>query len=253
MAIFPPATSLLAPPSAVHSNGAAVSANVPVISSEYPLSRLVDGSLSQPCRFAFGTLTITITTASVTPNIFGVLNHNIDPGRVIGITNNAGLNRGFSVRDPNCWIDLRGFPTTATTWVLAISSNSVPISIGEIVIATGTEFNGTIAAPFTEDIVYPGYRDRTEYHKLYLSASGAMIRRLPLGLRITRTQWAALDTMWDEVGTTDGRMVVVPSTRVNDIWFAEWPNRSEFTFPNVAETTVPLDLVEESGGVLAGR
>lgn len=254
MATFPPASVLIAPPSQVHSLGRTVSANAPVLSADYPLSRLVDGSLAQPARFAFGTVQVTVTTDSVTPNIFGILNHNLDPGLVIGVTNNAGLNRGFSVRDPNCWIDLRGFSTTATSWTVVINGNSLPVSLGEIVVATGTEFPGVIELPFSEEIHYPGYRDRTEYQKLYLSASGAMVRRLPLQLRLSRDQFTLLDAMWEEVGTTtDARMVVVPSTRVNDIWLAELQGRSEFTFENVAEETVTFDLLEESGGVLAGR
>lgn len=253
MPIFPPACSLFAPPSAVHSIGADVTANSPILSADYPLSRLVDGSMSQPCRFPFGTVQIMISTSSITPNIFGVLNHNLDPGLIIGVSNNAGLNRGFSVRDPNCWIDLRGFPTTAATWTLIINGNSLPVSIGEIVIATGSEIKGSIEAPLKEEIFFPGYKDELEYQKVWLSASGAMVRRLPLPLVLTREEYAILDPMLDEIGVSGGRLIVVPSTLVNDIWFAEIQNRNDFTFRNPAEVSVNMELVEESGGVLAGR
>ena len=116
----------MAAPSQVHSLGAPVTLNGPVVSSEYGRARLVDGSLDQPCRMGWGTVQITLDLRQTrTPNLVGVLNHNIDFDRVIGVTNEAGLDRGFGARDPNCWIDLRGFPTTARYWTLAINNNSI--------------------------------------------------------------------------------------------------------------------------------
>ncbi len=256
MAVFPTGVVLMAPPSQVWSLGAAITINEPVISSEYGKTRLVDGSMDVPCRCAWGTVQITLDLGQArTPNLLGIFNHNIDPGRVIGVTNTAGLNRGFGARDPNCWLDLRGFPTTARYWTIAINSNSVPVSIGEIVLATATVFSdGFWDDSFTEHLIYPGYRDLTEYLKTYLSASGALARTADASVRVNETDRAALAAIFTEATAMNGRrVVVVPSSRINDIWYCEWPTLEEVTFENVAERTLSLPLVEQVGSVLNGR
>lgn len=254
MPIFPPVVSLLAPPSGIWSLAKVVSANVPIISSDYTLAHLVDGTCTQATRFAFDTLQVTIDLGVTrTPNIFGVLNHNFDPGLVVGVSNEAGLSRGFGVRDPHCWIDLRGFPTTARYWTLSVNANSIPVSLGEIVIATGAEFSGMVESEPSEDVVFHGTRDTTEYGKVYLSATGALSRRTPFNLRVPQAQRAILQAIDLEVGIMGGRVLVVPTTARNDIWFTEWPSLLEYTHADQIESSVPLDLIDESSGVVYGR
>lgn len=252
MPTFPRAASLIASPSQVWSYGAAVSANAPIISAEYPRTLLVDGSVAEACRFAFGTVQITIDLGTTrTPNLVGILNSNIDTGRVVGVTNEAGLARGFGGRDPNCWLDLRAFPTTARYWTFAINSNSVPLALSEIVIATATVFvDGLFEDGFTENLSYPGYREQTEYLKNYISASGALARSTEVRIRAAGSDRAALDAVFAEVGVSGGRVLLVPSTRLNDIWFMEWPSSSASTFQNPHERGYGLTLPEQVGSVL---
>lgn len=255
---WPTGAVMIAPPSQVHSLGAAISVNGPIWSSEYPLRNLVDGSSDQPCRFAWGTVQITLDLgAAVTPTLVGLLNHNIDTGRVIGITNEQGLNRGFGGRDPNCWIDLRGFPTTARYWTIAINDNTVPVSIGEIVIATMTEFRHGLwegEPGFTERLVYPGFRETTEYLKAYISTSGALIRTSEPQVRVNDDDWLQLEAIATEVLAVTGRRVlVVPSSRINDVWFCDWPTTEEVVYENPMERTLRLTLLEVVGSVLNGR
>jgi len=248
----------MAAPSQVHSLGAPVTLNGPVVSGEYSRAHLVDGSLDQPCRMGWGTVQITLDLQQTrTPNLVGVLNHNIDFDRVIGITNEAGLNRGFGARDPNCWIDLRGFPTTARYWTLAINENSHPVSIGEIVIATATVFGDGLwdgEPGFTEKLSYPGFRDATEYLKAYVSSSGAIVRTAEPTLTLSEADRVKLAAIFTEVMTVTGRQVlIVPSSRLNDIWLVDWPVLEEATFENPLLRTMNLALYEAVGAVLNGR
>lgn len=255
MPIFPAGVTLIAAPSQIYSLGASAIATIPILSSEYPLTNLTDGSAKQPTRFAWGTGQITIDLGTTrTPKIFGVLNHNFDPGLILGVTNEAGLNRGFSVRDPNCWIDLRGFPTTAQNWTLTFNGNSHTVSIGEIVVADAYSFDGVVEPNFAEQIVYPGSRQKMEYAQIHQSASGAMVRSVSLALQITQAEAANLALVFAGATAGTGRVLVVPTTRYNDLWLAEWPATSEFTYPqSVRIQTIPLQLMEETGGVLNGR
>jgi hypothetical protein len=258
MPVFPAGVVLMAAPSQVHSLGVPVTINGPVVSSEYGRGRLVDGASDHPCRMGWGTVQITLDLEQTrTPNIVGVLNHNIDFDRVIGVTNEAGLDRGFGARDPNCWIDLRGFPTTARYWTLAINSNSVPVSIGEIVIATGTVFRDGLwegEPGFAEKLSYPGFRDETEYKKTYLSASGAVVRTAEPSLRMDEADRVKLRAITTEaLGANRRRVLVVPSSRINDIWFCDWPSTEEATFENPMQRTGSLPFYEMVGSVLNGR
>lgn len=253
MPVFPKTVSLIAPPSNVWSNGQIPTATSPVLTADYKLGNLTDGTVRTVTRFAFGTFQITVTLASPqTPNIFAILNHNLDPGLVVGVSNGAGFSRGFSVRDPNAWVDVRDAPASAT-WTLSINANSIPVTIGQLIVATGILLDGQVSSEPQEEITFPSYRERTEYGKLYLSASGVMARRMAFNLVATETNRAALATINAQVGVNGGCVVVVPVSNRNDVWFTEWANLLELTRLNPLQTGVGLDLVEQSGGVLYGR
>jgi hypothetical protein len=258
MGVFPRGAVLMAAPSQMHSLGVTVTINGPIWSSEYGKGRLVDGTLDQPCRCAWPTVQIMLDLGqNRTPNLVGVLNHNIDPGRVIGVTNNVGLARGFGARDPNCWLDLRGFPSTARYWTFAINNTSVPVSIGEIVIATATEFCHGLwdgEPGFTEKLAYPGFRDMTEYRKNYVSTSGAVVRTADPSVRLEEADRVKLAAIFTEVLSITGRRaLIVPSTRVNDIWLCDLPTVEEATFEDPQLRTLTLPLYEVVGAVLNGR
>lgn len=255
MAVFPRVVAMLARPSQIWSLGKTVTANAPVLSSLYPLSRLTDGSMDQPARVPYGTVQFTVDLgATRTPNLVGLLNHNIDHGRVIGVMNEAGLLRGFGARDPNCWLDLRGFPTTARYWTFAINSNSTPVSLSEIVIATADLFeDGLFEGEFIEELEYPQQRELAEYNQQYISISGGLLRKSSASLKVNATDQAKIDAVFAEVGVSGGRVLMVPSSRVNDIWYLDWPAESPYTYPNQTERKLPLTLQEQVGAVLNGR
>jgi hypothetical protein len=89
-----------------------------------------------------------------------------------------------------------------------------------------------------------------EYGQTYRSASGAVVRKLDLNLTLMQEQVAAFHTLYQTANNMGGRMVVVPDSRVNDIWFAEWPSLQETTFEeSYLVGTHKLTLVEEMSGV----
>jgi hypothetical protein len=255
MAIFPSGVVMIAAPSQVHSLGAAASLNCPVVSSDYPTSCLTDGQTDRPMRASWDTMSVTLDLGGTfTPNLLGLLGHNIDHGRVIGVTNEAGLARGFGGRDPNCWIDLRGFPTSARYWTIFVNSNSVPVSICEIVIATATVFqHGLWVGGLTEKLSYPGYRDLTEYLQTYISMSGALVRSTDTSLQVDEQDRLKLAAISSEVLVSGGRVLVVPNSRINDIWFCEWPVIEEATYENQVLRTMGLPLYEPPASLVNGR
>jgi hypothetical protein len=254
--VFPPGVVLMAAPSQIHSIGAGVTVNTPVLSPDYGARCLVDSLTDRPMRSVFETVSITLDLgATYTPNLVGIIGHNIDHGRVIGVTNEDGLARGFGGRDPNCWLDLRGFPTTARYWTIFVNSNSVPVSMCEIVIATASVFSdGLWVGGFTEKLAYPGYRDLTEYLKTYVSASGALTRTADPSLQVDEADRQQLAAIYDEVLTPPGgRVLVVPNSRLNDLWYVEWPSAEEASYPNTILRTLRLPLYEPPSAVLNGR
>lgn len=259
MAIFPPSTVLIVPPSQNHSRSAAAALANPKL-PYYPASRAVDGTVGTHARSLFGTDTLTVNLGTAqTPNIFGVFQHNVDWGRVCGLQASAGsgfgtllLDRGAAARRPHFWLDMRGFPATAQYWRLVVNGNTKPLILGEIVVATGFAFTGSLLNP--PRTALQGWQERAEleYGKVAVSASGSYTRALELTLSMTGAQMDQLEQVFDEAGGSGERVIVVPDTRRNDIYFVEWPSRKAARYERTDqdEIRVSLSLVEESGGVV---
>ena len=120
MPVFPSSTVLIAPPSQIWSRTAGCTMQNPKL-PYYPAAQAVDGAPDSYARSLFGTDTVALDlVVARTPNVFGVLAHNIDWGLVCGFQASAAadfsgllLDRGAAARRPNFWLDLRGFPTAA--------------------------------------------------------------------------------------------------------------------------------------------
>jgi hypothetical protein len=254
MPTFPTVRSLVVPPSQWWSLGKTVTLlSNTLYNQRFPTDALTDGSVWPVCKLTYGTGTIRVNTEQTrTPNIFGVLAHNADLGAVFGVTNEAGLSRGFGARDPNCWIDLRGFPTTAQYWDLLFNGLTRGFGVGEIVIATGFEFDGVFDVPYEEQVRYWQERDETEYGKLYIAASGSMTRTCSLRMTLIPDYAEQFAQVCDEAGAAGTRVLVVPDTRRNDIWLAEWPSARAFRYEaSYREAKVDLTLIDQSPGVRA--
>jgi hypothetical protein len=248
---FPIVRTLIVPPSQLWSAGA-TAAWAGAAVERYPASRATDGSSARATRSVYTTDQLTVTlSGSQTPNIFGVLNHNIDYDLVAAFSA-PGLLRGAAARRPSFWLDLRGFPVTTNSFTLAVNGNSRPITIGELVIATGFEFDGVLRALPDEDIYAPQERGLLEYGKVAISASGSIVRTISLELVLDAAQRALFEQVADEAGLSGDKVIIVPDSRKNDIWFVNWPDVYEVDYPksDIADMAVRLTLTEENGGVV---
>ena len=92
-------------------------------------------------------------------------------------------------------------------------------------IATATEFRHGLwdgEPGFTEKLAYPGFRDMTEYRKSYVSTSGAVVRTADPSVRLEEADRVKLAAIFTEVLSIKGRRaLIVPSTRLNDIWLCD--------------------------------
>ena len=253
MPVFPSVRTLIVPPSQWWSRDAVASLVSGEVASGYSPAALTDGSVWPTCKTQYGTGRMRVNLgAAREANILGVFGHNFDEGSVLGTSNEAGLLRGFGARDPNCWLDLRGFLTTAQYWDVFFSEQSRGGTIAEIVVATGFEFEGVLLAPLDEQIRYWQERDQTEYGKSYIAASGSMTRTMPLRMRLTPDDQGLFAQVVDEASIQGARIVMVPDTRRNDIWLAEWPDSRSFRYAaSYREADVEFLLIDQSPGVRA--
>jgi len=232
--MFPPAKTLIAPASQVWSRSG--TASMAGTRTNYPASNLNDGSSTLVARSTGVNASAIITLPGAqTPNIFGIISHNITYGQVCGFRTTSGdpLDRGAAARKPNFWLDLRGFPASSASWQFYVNANARPVNIGEIVIATGFEFDGDIVGEPEERIFFPQERAMLEYGQLAISSSGTMVRSMQLRLSMTAADKTNLLQVSQEAGTASGtpeKVIVVPSTHRNDIWFVEWPQIYEEDF-----------------------
>jgi hypothetical protein len=125
------------------------------------------------------------------------------------------------------------------------------------VIATATVFqHGLWTGGVTEKLSYPGYRDLTEYLKTYISVSGALVRSADTSVQVDEADRLALAAISDEVMATPGpgqRVLVVPNSLINDLWFCEWPVLEEATYENHVLRTQGLPLYEPPASLVNGR
>lgn len=231
----------------------------------YPLENLWDGvgsTVASNDKFSTGQLRIDLGSAQ-TPDIFALVNHNFDYGLPIYIeASNSSVFASTTyqalifARRPTCWMDLRNASFAASRYWRAridITANTPGrLKVGEVVIGNGYFFEGGIEEG---SIDLPAHahvrRAYTEYEAPYKMLAESRQRAVRMTLRLTPAMRATWATVSDEVGLAGGRVLVIPSTLVHEAYFVEWPVRSEQRFPaSYLEATVPIELLEESMGVL---
>lgn len=259
MAVFPAVKTLIVPPSQLWSRGKTVTIGG-AAKANYGPSRATDGYSGRATRSEYETdHWIVDLTVARTPNIFGIIHSNIERGLVCAFHAAASLSfspllldRGAAARYPNFWLDLRGFPPTARYYRFGANSNDKPVSLGEIVIATGFEFEGILQELPTEQVQFWQERALLETGKIALSASGAHTRALELRLEMTADDVTNLEQVFTEAAASADPIVVVPDTRRNDIYYVHWPELRELRYErsDIAEVSTTLSLVEASAGVI---
>jgi hypothetical protein len=280
MANFPPVRSYIGfpyTPSAV-----SLLAGESYNASYYPLTHLADGSPRLAWRSVYGNVAIRFDLGADQPvNFVGIVGHNLAADTLItvwassvtpppdlppypddegtwGEAAQIVLGRTFGVEYPNCWVDTRnlaGTPTSARYWQLHINNDGGrAIAINEVVIGLAEEFVGILKKPFTEKLFAFQERQVLEYGKVAISGAGTMARAMELELRVTPEEHTRLETIWNtaSLGPLDGqRVVVVPDSRRNDLWYVQWPTRRETTYDkSYLVGRLPLTLAEEAFGAV---
>lgn len=262
--MFPPARSFVLGPNNWYSRThlSAIAATVgSVYSGDYPLSNLVDGRAGPVCRFATLSAGVRLTfDAEYEFNFLGLFNHNLDPQLLIEVrADGVLLPRTFGVQYPHCWVDLRGFgddPTNAeggllaTTLEIRVYGNSRPVAFSELAAGAAYTFNGTIEVPYHSTFLSAQSRNYTEHQKTLSWASGVVTRTQRLQLQVSAAEYAQLETVHAWAGESASKVIVVPSTRINDIWLVHWPTvlAGVHTLSDL-QLAVSLDLAEEAGGL----
>ncbi len=242
---------MIIPPTRLWSRSGTASATSSL--DEFPPSNAVDGTSRSVVKADVHTNQYIVTLSSAAEaNVFGIVHHNIDRDNVCLFQSDGGLDRGAAARRPNFWLDLRGFLTIATDWTFGVNNNSRPLMIGEIVIGTAYEFNGVVATEPEEDITLWQERQVMKYGKVAISAAKAAQRRMSLTLQLNQEEVVNFEQVTDEANFSGEPVVVIPDSRRNDLWFVQWPARTEIRYEKsaVADIDVRLDLVEESAGVV---
>jgi hypothetical protein len=278
MAIFPPVRTLIGvdPPGLLTPS---LVAGVSYDATRYPLTNLVDRTSKTAWRSSDPIVAIRFDLGyAAAIDYVGVIGHNVDrdgrfsihasgstallgfpPGSMVddefseSWSNDLVLSRAFGVRYPNCWVDTRtaaGVATTARYWQLHVYNNTRPVTISEIVIGTATGFEGIITAPFAAQHEAQQTRDLMEYGQAYVSATGAVLRKMDLALTVRGEDVSTFHAVCQNAAISE-RVIVIPDSRKNDIWMIEWPNLRQTTFEESDLVgTHRLAMVEELFGVV---
>lgn len=280
MPTFPPIRTIIGfpyTPSAI-----TVLAGETYSSTYYPVAALMDGLPRLAWRSVYGNVAIRVDLGINRPvNFVGLVGHNIALGTLVTVWASTSspppdlppypddegswgddpvlsLGRTFGIEYPNCWVDVRdaaGTAHSARYWQIHINNASGrALAINEVVIGLGEEFEGIIARPYAEELYAFQERQTLEYGKLAVSSAGTMARTLDLELRVSPEEQTRLNTIWETaaLGPAEGtRVVVVPDSRRNDLWYVQWPVKRETTYPqSYLFGTVPLTIAEEAFGAV---
>lgn len=251
--------------------------------THYPTTHLYDQSPRVAWRSVYGNVALRFDMgANVPVNFVGIIGHNLHRDTLVTVWASTStpppdlpvypddegtwgdapqlvFGRTFGVEYPNCWVDTRnaaGDPQTARYWQLHINNaNERAVAITEIVIGLAEEFEGIIASPYSEKLLAFQERQVLEYGKVVISGAGTMARTLELDLSVSPEDHTRLETIWESatLGPLDGRrVVVVPDSRRNDIWYVQWPATRETTYegPSHQFADVPLTIAEEAFGAV---
>lgn len=227
--------------------------------ANYPVTNLVDDSADLPLRISERQFELYVDLgATRTPDVLALFNHNLDRTALVQVL--AGPSPGFATPVGNFtagynngWLDLRGMTNrTGQFWKIRITAdNSVPVTLGELVIGSAYVMEGVLSENWKRSARYPVSREFTEEMLPYKMQSGSRQRQLQLNFILDPTNRAIIETVFDDAGVTGNRVVVIPDTGKNDPYFIDWPSRREINFPeSLRQTKVSLLLTEQSVGVI---
>ena len=196
-----------------------------------------------------------------TPDVFAVLCHNLFEGMVVAAigSNNASMSApvvtaGFRARRPIAFVDLRGYTfAPARYWALDIPFRYGirGATLGEIVIGPTTAFDGGVIdaqAPITPRSWEVTNATETGTFVKYLT--GTAQRTCNLSIVVTEEDEVLLRGVMREIGTTDKKLLVIPSSLHPEALWAQSVPRYQRVRRNHREFSTSLDLLEETLGAV---
>lgn len=259
-----PRTLVMIPSSGTnYARGRAVTLTAGTVLTNYPLANLTDDSMQTVARFAETAVTFSLDLGGVVPiDAVAILNHNFDPGLILQVfvstdpafPSASTQQIGVAAARPNMWVDLRTFVTTGRYIRIRtplLTANSVPISIGEVVVGTLADLEGVVEPEMIRVKQYWAERQLTEELLSYRTLSGVISRGLEIGFSMDPTARAVLEAIFDDAGLTGYRVPFVPDSTKNDLYFLDWPaSRDTEYVQSDRHTVLRLTVMEETPGVL---
>lgn len=189
--------------------------------------------------------------AAVTPNVIGLLNHNVGVSIDIVLSNASNLasptlTTSFIPESPVAFIDLRGFSFAASRYIgYRINGNAVPITIGELFAGEAEIFDGPIEGESLE-VTYVAARDfnGTEHGIDYVTTSGFGTRAIRASFDF-RDELDRFRDLLDAAADADQSLLFIPCSRHQEGFWVEWPEEHEASFTSVIINKFSIDLIEE--------
>lgn len=185
---------------------------------------LVDGRPGRPVRATSGSPSWTVTNPSKDVGLIAVCNHNVDAGRTINITGGlttslTGPTLPASGIPLNPWVSVS--ETSVSTLTLAISSNSVPVFIGEFVAGKKRTLERSLIKEARFEQVYQTVRHGAEFDSLMPHDKGLVSRRLNGMLLLTSSGFDDVQAWVDSTRGGSRQTLIVPDTAKQDAWLVE--------------------------------
>lgn len=186
---------------------------------------LVDGRPGRPARAASGSQTWTITNTAKNVSIVAICNHNVDAARTITIggdisASTAGPALQAHAIPLNPWVSVA--LTSVSSMTVGVSSNSVPLVIGEVIAGTRRTLERQL---LTRPSFTPSYRvleHASEFDSLMPYDKGLTSRTLQGRVIVTDSGLADIVAWFDSTRGGARPTLIVPDSTVQDAWVVKF-------------------------------
>lgn len=182
---------------------------------------LVDGRPGRPVRGTSGTVSWTITNPSKTCSLAAVCNHNVDASRSITLSGGLSMTLTGPALQANS-IPLNPWGTVSessiSTQTIAISSNSVPVVIGEFVVGKKRSLERTLRVKPTFSQRYLVTSHEAEFDSLMPYDKAIVARELTGEVIVTDAGLADIQAWVDSTRGGSKLTLIVPDADVQDAW-----------------------------------
>jgi hypothetical protein len=195
----------------------------------YLASWLTDGRPGYPVKKTGGSLSATVT-ASLSVDMFSVINHNIKQAASIGlsggVTNTISTAAWTAEGIPLNWVRVLTSPVSISSIGLSVTGNTDPVVVGEFYAGLSIEFPDFLhGRRFDPDRPFAW---EGEYSSLGPYDSGVSApRRVSGSIALDDTQYATLQEVFLSQRNGSRPVAWLEDDAVNDLWLAQFDYDSE--------------------------